>query len=275
MPRPLTETPRSLILTVLGAYIRRLDGWISIAGLIRVLEDLGLDAQTVRSAVSRLKRRELVAPARRWGAAGYVLAPQGKLLIQQGDSRIYGRPRDPTLREGWAVALFSVPDARRSDRHLLRSNLSQLGFGTLGSAVWLAPWHVADEAERMLVDNNLDQYVHLFRADYMAFGTPADLVRESWDVPRLAARYHEFQEAVGPIATRWSGGAPDDDRACLVDHIEILSRWRVLAFLDPSLPAEALPDDWPAPACWDLFHDLSARLEERAVRYVLRLTGIQ
>lgn len=265
--------PRALILTLLGAYIRRLDGWISIAGIIKAAGELGVDSQSVRSAVSRLKRRGLVAPARRWNIAGYVLTPAGNRMVQLDELRAFGLPRTATLQDGWVVVVFSVPDARKSDRHSLRSQLERLGFGLLGSAVWLAPWHVASEAKEMLIEGNLDQYAYIFQARYDAFGEPADLVAQSWNLNTIEAAYREFHATVEPIAARWRRRGSHDDRQALIDHMTVLTAWRPLTYVDAGLPADALPRSWPRPAAWDLFHELIGRLEEQAIRYMLTITG--
>jgi len=52
--------PRSLIVTVYGLYAREVGGWIGVGTLIRLLSELGVDAQAVRSSISRLKRREIL-----------------------------------------------------------------------------------------------------------------------------------------------------------------------------------------------------------------------
>src|SRR4051795_10141886 len=66
----LRAVPRSLLMTFFGAFLRRLGGWIAVADLVALMGDLGLDEQAVRSAVSRLKRRGVIAPERRAGGGG-------------------------------------------------------------------------------------------------------------------------------------------------------------------------------------------------------------
>ena len=261
--------PRSLILTVLGAYIRRLDGWISIAALIRLMDELGVDEQSVRSAVSRLKRRGIVVPERRDGVAGYTMSVDGRRLLEAGDARIYGRPRAARLEDGWVVAVFSVPDSRRTDRHVLRSRLVWLGFGNLSPAVWIAPAHVASETTETLLRLGLDRYVHVFRARYEAFGTVPELVRQSWDLDALRTQYAQFHVAVAPMGRRAARSGPQ----AFADHVTVLGAWRPLPFLDPGLPVEALPADWPGTGAWEVFHELVEALEPAANHYVRELTG--
>lgn len=259
--------PRELLITVLGAYLRRLDGWISVAGLIRLMGELGVDEQSVRSALMRFKRRGLVLAERRNRAAGYRLSESGLRLIEQGDARIYARPQAAQLEDGWVLVVFSVPDTKRADRHVLRSQLSWLGFGNLSSAVWLAPWNVEPEARETLQRLGLDDYVNLFRAHYAAFGTPRELVRQCWNLEELRARYAEFEQAASPLMGRWPQGSSPAGAEALVDHVAILTLWRPLPFLDAGLPVQALPSDWPGLRAWETFHRLIELLEAPAVAH--------
>src|SRR4051812_50016039 len=90
----LPAVPRSLLMTFFGAFLRRLGGWIAVADLVALMGDLGLDEQAVRSAVSRLKRRGVIAPERRAGAAGYRLTLRGEAILEAGDARVFGPAGD-------------------------------------------------------------------------------------------------------------------------------------------------------------------------------------
>ena len=83
----------------------------------------------MRSSVSRLKRRGLLVPDRTGGRRGRIRAvADARQLLDDGDRRIYARRA--ALPDGWLLAVFSVPEAERHKRHLLRSRLARLGFGT-------------------------------------------------------------------------------------------------------------------------------------------------
>jgi phenylacetic acid degradation operon negative regulatory protein len=265
--------PRALILSVFGAFIRRVGGWMPVAGLIELMASLGVDEQAVRSAVSRLKRRGVLVSERRDGVAGYRLSEEGMRILTEGDRRIYGRPRRTTLADGWALATFSVPDAERATRHVLRSQLSWLGFANLSPGLWLAPSHVADEARGTLERRGLAKYVHLFHARYLAFRDPAAVVRACWDLDRLAAAYRDYADAYEPVLRKWRDGRSLDGLAAFRDHIETLTAWRRLPFLDPGLPAEALPPDWPGGRAWSVFHDLVELVDAPSFRHVRRIVA--
>ena len=79
--------PRQLIVTVYGLYARAEGGWMSVASLISLLTDLGVDEPAVRSSISRLKRRGILHAGRRDGAAGYALSDEALAILREGDRK--------------------------------------------------------------------------------------------------------------------------------------------------------------------------------------------
>src|SRR5690242_7739387 len=82
-----------LIITVFGLYARSESNWLSVASVVRLMTDLGVDAQAARSSISRLKRREILRSERHDGAAGYALADPTLEMLAEGDVRIFERVR--------------------------------------------------------------------------------------------------------------------------------------------------------------------------------------
>jgi phenylacetic acid degradation operon negative regulatory protein len=260
---------RHLIITVYGLYARHDGGWLSVATLIRLLADLGIDESAVRSAISRLKRRGILQSRRYGGSAGYQLSAEAQAILREGDARIFRRHR-ATPADGWVLAVFSVPESERHRRHVLRSELTRLGFGMVAPGVWIVPAHPQDTTAETLRRLELDAYADLFRADHLAFGDPAAKIRRWWDLDELERQYESFIRAHDPILRhRKQAGAPGEQEA-FACYVRVLTDWRRLPYLDPGLPAELLPDGWVGIRAADLFFALRALLEEPAQAYVKR-----
>jgi phenylacetic acid degradation operon negative regulatory protein len=264
-----TQPPRHLIITVYGLYARSGEdagaGWLSVAALIRLLADLDVDEPAVRSAISRLKRRGILQAQRHDGAAGYELSPPALAILREGDARIFRRER-ATLADGWLLAVFSVPEAERHRRHVLRTELTRLGFGMAAPGVWLVPAYPDDATAEMLRRLGLDGYADLFHASHVAFGDLREKVRQWWDLEQLAQLYQDFIQAHTPVLDRRSHSTGPDE--AFRDYVRALTAWRRLPYLDPGLPAELLPPDWIGSRAADLFFTLRALLADPARDYV-------
>ena len=277
LPPDRAGSPSSLIVTFAGCYLRQIGGWIAVADLIRLLELVGVPAPAVRQSVLRLKSRGFLCAERRGTVAGYALTDAGRADLEPGDRRIF-RYGQADLADGWVLAVFSVPESRRNHRHQLRSQLGWLGFGAVGSGVWAAPATLTGSARELLAGNGLDGYVTWFHADAL---DPVD-VSAWWDLAGLRAQYEAFLQRWGAVAadgavteppvaievaTEPSGGD------AFARYLRLVDDWRLFPRIDPGLPAELLPADWPGPLAWQTFRDLRARWAHPGLAYLRSVTG--
>jgi phenylacetic acid degradation operon negative regulatory protein len=254
--------PRQLIVTVYGLYARAEHDWLPIAAVVELLQELGVGAQAVRSSISRLKRRDTLRSLRLDGTAGYALTPSVLELLREGDRRIFAAP-PATAADGWVQVVFTVPEARRDQRHELRSRLAGLGFAAVAPGVWTAPGTLAEEVRVALDRQGLTGYVDVFRGEHLGPVPLADRVREWWDLELIAARYAEFLATHRPLARRVARRAPSGAEA-FAGYVRTLTAWRRLRYLDPGLPLELLPRRWPGVPAADLFSTLDATLRPLA-----------
>ena len=259
-------------MTIYGLYARETGGWVSIAALIKLMAELGVDEPAVRSAISRLKQRGLLESGRQGAAAGYGLSSRGNEILTAGDRRIFRQPGAST-GDGWLLAVFSVPEHERSRRHALRSRLAWLGFGTVAAGVWIAPGQLAAETRDVLAADELAAYVSLFTAGYLAFGDVRDKIGQWWDMDRLEQLYQAFIDSAAPVLARWQEDGGDPGQA-FADYIRVLTAWRRLPFLDPGLPQELLPPEWHGTRAAELFAQIHDRLGGPAREHALAVTGL-
>ncbi len=256
-----------LILTVFGLYARGEQNWLSVASLVRLMADLGVEGQAVRSSVSRLKRRDVLLSERHGGAAGYSLAAPALETLAEGDVRIFERIRAVT-GDGWIVVVFSVPESERDKRHELRTSLTRLGFGTAAPGVWVAPGNLATEARRTLERRGLSPYVDIFTGDHFAFGDLRSKVRSWWDLDELTELYAHFLRRYRPVVDtdKPLGASPLD---AFQTYIPMLTEWRRLPYRDPGLPLSLLPPEWNGVTAGRLFDQLNSALGPPAREHAL------
>src|SRR5690606_15825474 len=156
-------------------------------------------------------------------------------LLEDGDRRIYATV--PPEDEGWVLAVFSVPESERQKRHVLRSRLSGLGFGTAAPGVWIAPARLYEETRHTLERLGLAEYVDFFRGDHLGFAATADAVARWWDLARIAKEHEAFLARHEEVLRTWEGRADTPPEEAYRDYLLALDSSRPLPYTAPGLPA--------------------------------------
>ncbi|MEJ3657911.1 PaaX family transcriptional regulator C-terminal domain-containing protein [Actinomycetes bacterium KLBMP 9759] len=271
-PASAVLQPRQLIVSLYGLYARQHDGWISVAAVVRLMAEMGVDEQAVRSSISRLRRRGLLDAERVDGAAGYRLTPLALEILAEGDARIFGRRR-ATTADGWLLVVFSVPESERDKRHQLRALLTRMGFGTVAPGVWVAPGHLEGETGDALRRIGLDGYAEVFHGQHVLFGDPRANVGRWWDLGAFHELYAAFIDRYGPLRERLARAARIEEAAAFAAYVEMVTSWRQLPYADPGLPLELLPPDWNGAAAEQLFTELRGLIAGPAGEHVTGALG--
>lgn len=273
--------PKDRILDVYGSFAQERGGWLAIGDLIQLVAVLDVDAQSVRSAASRMKRSGLLVADKRDGVAGYALSSGADEILADGRTRIFGlggpaagqQEEDQSGAEsGWIVVLFSVPETERQKRYLIRSRLERLGFGQGPASSWLAPAGILAETERMLVREGLADYVTTWRGELMGFASIGDLAASSWDLEKIQSRYDDYLCSYGPLERQWLE-TPGQDSEAFGTYIQQNAVWRELSYLDPGLPASVTPADWPGSEARALFARFEDVLRPQATLFFRSIAG--
>ena len=236
-----------LVVSVFGLYGRKGRTALPVSAVLELLGTLGAEPASVRSSISRLKKRGVLVSADAGGQRGYALAPDLEQHFAAGDRRIFGEAPN-AAHEEWLLVAFSVPETHRSQRHLIRSGLERMGFGTVGPGLWIAPLHARDPVERYLREYDLEQFVELFVSSHLGPGSVAAKVQRWWDLDAIADGYGGFIHRFVPVLTTWESEAArapiGDRRRAFADYVRAVTQWRGLPFLDPGLPRSVLPSPW-------------------------------
>ncbi|MDD7939105.1 PaaX family transcriptional regulator C-terminal domain-containing protein [Actinomycetospora lutea] len=268
-----SRAPRALIVTLYGLYGRERGGWMSIADLVALMSDLGVDQQAVRSSIFRLKKRGLLEAEKVGRAAGYRLSPDAEAILAEGDTRIFQRTR-AAVGDGWLLVVFSVPEAERDKRHTLRTTLTRLGLGTVGPGTWVAPAHLEPAVVGALERVGLRGFADLFVGAHRGAESASETVAAWWDLRAMEKLYAEWLDRFAPVRARWRSGEGDTgDAQAFVDWVGIVTAWRRLPYLDPGLPLESLPPDWTGVRAEDLVMELRELLAPLARRHVDRVVA--
>ena len=170
-------------------------------------------------------------------------------FLRDGARRIYGFGRPVAWDGRWLILVLRVPEPRRELRHRLTTQLAWAGFGSLGGGLWITP-HVDREALRRRRG-----------------------ARAAAELPRRAGRARRHREGdrrgVGPArscasSTRSSSRTstalrPRGGASTFAAQTALVHAWRRFPFIDPDLPDDLLPRDWPRKRAYELFRDRHER----------------
>ncbi|WP_030619292.1 PaaX family transcriptional regulator C-terminal domain-containing protein [Streptomyces fulvoviolaceus] len=262
-----TIRPSSVITTFYGTCVRHLGGWMAVTDLITLMAELDIESTAVHQAVTRLRKRDVLVEEQRQDT-GYRLSPVMDPIFEEGDRRIFGHDAPARLEDGWVMAVSSMSQSQGARRGRLRSRLLELGFGSIAPDAWLAPAQRLEGTRRILQRLDLSEYVHLFTADYAAFGDLRVVTTDWWDMPAIGEQYAAFANAYRPVLDELRGQGRPDPAQAFRFYVPMLTRWRRLRYLDPGLPAKLLPDDWTGAVARRVFLELDGLLAEPSRRHV-------
>ena len=260
--RSTAASARALLLTVLGEFVHPRDGSAWTGTLVSALGALGVEEKSARQTIARTASQGIIESERHGRRVRWQLTAPGRTLLAEGTERISSFLRSARTWDGqWLVVAAAVPEAQRSTRHKLRTRLTWLGLGCPTPGMWIIPdADKEDEVQAMLTELDLADRAFAWVGRRAAGTDPASLIDAAWDLDEVRTRYQEF-------AADFADRTVDDDATAFVAQVELIQAWRSFPFVDPDLPAELLPPDWPGPEAATLFHTLRDRWHRRAQRH--------
>ncbi len=253
---------RSTLLTVLGEFLlpRPEGAWQE--ALIGSLRLLGFTPSAARQAVVRSTREGWLEGERIGRRSRMRLTPSSAELLRDGARRIYEFGGPVSWDERWLLLVLRVPEQRRELRHRLTTQLAWAGFGSLGGGLWITP-HVDRE---VLVAPEEPAQLLSFRAELGALGDTGKVISEAWDLPGLREHYDAF-------LADFADPDPGEPAAVFAAQTALVHAWRRFPFIDPDLPDDLLPRDWPRPHAHALFHSRHERWAPAAQAHFEALAG--
>ncbi|CNH91520.1 phenylacetic acid degradation operon negative regulatory protein [Mycobacterium tuberculosis] len=152
------------------------------------------------------------------------------------------RPRVKAWRGEWVVLIVTSVGTDARTRAALRTTMHHKRFGELREGVWMRPDNLDLE-----LDHNVSARVRVLSARDDA---PAELAAQLWDLSGWAATGHRLLDEMSTAAD-----VPGRFivAAAMVRHL----------LIDPMLPAELLPAEWPGAALRAAYHDFAKELSDR------------
>jgi phenylacetic acid degradation operon negative regulatory protein len=247
-------TPQHLLMTLLGDYWFGRTEHIPSAALVELLAEFDISGPGARTALNRLTKRGLLVSSKRGRNTYYGPSDRAVPLLDETRRRIiaFGTEESRAWDGVWTIVAFSVPEAQRQMRHTIRTGLRWRGFAALYDGLWCSPWNGQDAALAMLSELGVDTAT-VIRAEIDPRSTMQALA--AWDLDALRATYVEFEREFSPLLDDVREGVLTSSQA-LVERTRVMDSWRGFLGVEPDLPVELLPTDWPRSRMRELFLEL-------------------
>ena len=273
LPRRQTgNSPQGLAVTLLADFTLYTRAWIPSAAIVALLAEAGVSHAGARTTISRLSRRGVLEGSKHGRNSSYRLTSAAALNLAVGGRAIVSAATDTGgWDQRWTLVAFSLPQDEVARRRELRSRLRWLGYAPLYDGLWVSPQDLNSKAEAQLADLTFGA-VTVFRARHVDFGaTTGRDPLDAWDTAAIAGQYEAFIRRWSPLLpdVRTSISGVEAVRA----RTEVMDTYRRLPILDPRLPLDLLPPDWPRHAARDLFAAVYDGLAAPAQDHVRAIVG--
>ena len=238
--KPLTA--RSVALSTLLGYHPPA---LPVSTLVRVGGLFGIAERTTRVALTRMVRD------------GDVVADNGvyrlteRLVRRQAQQDESCSPGSQHWTGDWEMAVVTAPARALAERVALRKGMVAHRLAELREGIWTRPANLLRELNGAVAEQCM-----FFTSRYP---DPGALVAQLWDLPGWATEARRLTSALGDTAL--------DEADTLVDGFITTAEVLRHLLLDPYLPAELLPADWPGPELRGRFAEFSKTYAERLRDY--------
>src|SRR5882757_4246494 len=233
--KPLTA--RSVALSTLLGYHPPA---LPVSALVRVGALFGIAERTTRVALTRMAQD------------GDVVAENGvyrlaeRLVRRQGQQDESQAPQSTEWSGNWEMAIVTPSARPLAERVALRKSMVGFRLAELREGVWIRPDNLLRRPNGAVADQ-----CRFFVSQYPDARELAGLL---WDLPGWAAEAHRLQAVLDEAETLTEG---------FMVTAEVLRH----LLLDPYLPPELLPSDWPGGQLRERYSQFSATYAERLRDY--------
>jgi phenylacetic acid degradation operon negative regulatory protein len=235
---------------------------------VRVLRDLGMSETAARGAMTRLRQAGRLEARRSGRTVCYKLTDASIQVIDELTRRVEGQA--PDWDGTFHGLLYSIPERHRAYRDSLRRFATIAGFGLLRPGLlvspWIGRWPLETLVDKAPAGSNILQ-VQLQVPRERA----REIAAEAWELPKLATVYRRKIAMLDRTTERLTA-RPPNGRQALRTFASTLDSVFETVVIDPGLPVELLPADWPKAglgAAMERFYDTTGRQAFERLRELL------
>jgi phenylacetic acid degradation operon negative regulatory protein len=270
---PTESYAQRLLISALGDYEHLSPTPVPSAIVVQIMNEFDISEDSTRTALSRLTRRGYLVRFAEKRRTAYRMSELGAALIEDGRKRIAEFGHYPPWNGRWTIVAFSVAEHQRDVRHQLRAQLRALGFAPFYNGIWIAA-HADPQTVTAQITAVEHADIAVFEGSLQNQSEPMmGKLHETWKLTSVKREYDDFIETFTPLAERIEHEEVAPAEAFII-RTRLLDAWRVFPRIDPDLPQQLLPQDWPRLKAHRLFTGVYDALQPSAERHFhAMLTG--
>jgi len=256
-----------LVYSSLAAFADLFEGELPGTWFVAALSPLGHSPEAIRQTLFRLTGRSVLKARRAGRAKYYRCSSSSRTEIHAGLEKIF---RDPQRHwdGNWTLVHYTFADADRTDRDRVRDMLKAMGFAPLGIGLFVHPRDQTEPLEQSISEMGVESHVQIFRSTRRGTEDNPAFIRSLWNLDDLGERYRAFSTRFESLS-RHRELMTGENAFALRFHVVI--EFLRVAWDDPDLPPDLLPDHWHGDQARQLARNLYRQCLPHARKYAASL----
>lgn len=229
----------------LAIHILSKKEWLSTKEIVELLAKIKKSESAVRATLFRLKHKNLIKDSRKGRETFLSLTASGKEFIAERMNKI--AMSEKAWDGKWLLFSFNIPEKKKARRNALRSELIAHSFGRLHANLWISPYDLREECNKIIERLNVKEYTAMFITDYIG-DDPKALAYRVWSIERLSKSYQRLLKIYSDEYEQFKKSKFSDTSQKALEALTRLLKLKEkigdLADRYPYLPRELLPANW-------------------------------
>lgn len=238
--------------------------WLSIKEIVGLLTRIKISESATRATLFRLKNKGIINGLRKSKETLFTLADSGKTYLKEHFNRVVRMGKEWDGK--WLLFSFNIPEKKRNSRNILRRELFFLGFGRLHANLWISPYNLREDCEKIIERLEVKKHTAMFITDHVD-DNPQDLAFRVWDLGRSSKGYQRLLEKYIKQYAEFKKSKFKDPSQCALEALVRLLKLKKeiveLGAKDPLLPKDLLPDNWVGYELRKIIAEYSRILQEK------------
>ncbi len=120
------------------------------------------DRKQFNQFLNYLKKQGYIKSSNLKRKKGVLLTPKGEKKALKIETQILSKNKKRRKDKKWIMVMYDIPERKRRQRHFLRSEMLFLGFKKLQNSVWVCPYDVSKNMDKIIEKLSLSSYIKIF-----------------------------------------------------------------------------------------------------------------